>query len=287
MIPCFLRWYDGLHPSGSGFAQLVTSEVAVKFTAPQGAGQFRARRLPFAPPSQVLGYSRHAAKVRIPMPGDRARARELAEQYIKRGDPAGWFEQLYKEGEAGKSVVPWADRRGNPHLLEFWRAHPQRTEGKTALVVGCGLGDDAGQLAEWGYRTTAFDISETAIRQANNRFLKSGVEFRAVNLFEPPPEWKWNFDFVFEANTIQALPGSVRSQAIQNIAAFVRPRGKLLVIARGREPHEPEGQLPWPLLRSELNEFLRSGLTEESFVEFFDSEEPPSRRYRALYVRPE
>lgn len=32
------------------------------------------------------------------------------------------------------------------------------------LVVGCGLGDDAEQLAAWGLKTTAFDISQSAIR---------------------------------------------------------------------------------------------------------------------------
>lgn len=89
---------------------------------------------------------------------DRTRARELAAEFIRKADPTGWFEALYKEGEAGKSIVPWAGGQMNPHLIEFWRARPQNTVGKSALVIGCGLGDDAEQLAECGYRTTAFDI---------------------------------------------------------------------------------------------------------------------------------
>ncbi|MGC2464124.1 MAG: class I SAM-dependent methyltransferase [Candidatus Acidiferrum sp.] len=220
------------------------------------------------------------------MPKDRTRARELAAEYIRRGDPTGWFEALYKEGKEGKSVVPWADGQKNPHLAEFWKAHPQRTKGKNALVIGCGLGDDAEQLAEWGYQATAFDISETAIRTAKKRFPKSSVEYRIANLLEPPAEWTHAFDFVLEVYTVQALPPSVRSRALQNVAAFVRPGGKLLVLARGREPHEPEGQLPWPLTRAELAEILRAGLKEESFEEYFDHEEPPARRYRVLHSRP-
>jgi len=220
------------------------------------------------------------------MPGDRTRARELAAEYIRKGDPTGWFEALYKEGEAGKSVVPWADGQKNPHLAEFWKAHPQKTEGKNALVIGCGMGDDAEQLAEWGYRTTAFDISETAIRAAKKRFPKNEVEYRVADLLEPPGEWTHGFDFVLEVYTLQALPPSVRLRAIQNVAAFVRPGGALLVLARGREPDEPEGQLPWPLTRAELAEFARAGLAEQSFEEYFDTEEPPARRYRVLYARP-
>jgi len=218
---------------------------------------------------------------------DRTRARELAAEFIRKGDPTGWFEQLYKEGEAGKSIVPWADSGANSGLVEFWSTHPQPTVGKKALVIACGLGDDAEQLAAWGFETAAFDISETAIRTVRKRFPKSEVKYSVTDLFQPPAEWERAFDFVFEANTVQALPANIRAQAIQRIAAFVRPGGKLLAIVRGREEDEPEGDLPWPLTRAELGEFIRAGLAEQSFETFFDAEEPPSRRYRVLYARPE
>ena len=217
---------------------------------------------------------------------DRARARELAAEYLKKGDPTGWFEVLYKEGEAGKSIVPWADRGANSGLIEFWKKSPQKTDGKNALVIACGLGDDAEQLAAWGFETTAFDISETAIRTARKRFPKSSVKFSIADLFQPPPEWEQKFDFVFESNTVQALPVTLRTAAIQRIAAFVRPGGKLLAIVRGRQADEPLQELPWPLTRAEMNEFVRAGLTEESFEEYFDNEEPPARRFRGLYTRP-
>jgi SAM-dependent methyltransferase len=210
----------------------------------------------------------------------------LAAEYAVKGDPTGWFEALYKEAEAGKSIVPWADRGANSGLVEFWRANPQATDGKKALVIACGLGDDAEQLAEWGFETTAFDISETAIRTARKRFPKSGVKYSVADLFQPPAKWDRKFDFVFEANTVQALPASMRGQAIQNIAGFVGPGGKLLAIVRGREAHEPEGEMPWPLTRAELGEFVRAGLAEENFEEYFDNEDPPARRFRVIYARP-
>ena len=215
----------------------------------------------------------------------RKRARELASEFLAQGDPTGWFEALYKEGEEGKSIVPWADGVVNPFLMQFWPHRPGKREARNALVVGCGPGDDAEQLAKWGYKTTAFDVSETAIRMAKKRVPKTVVQYQVANLFAPPGKWSLRFDFVFEANTIQALPVEVRSQAIEKIAGFVKPGGKLLVIARGREPNEPLGQMPWPLTKLEIDGFLRAGLVEKSFENFLDDEDPPSRRFRALYER--
>ncbi len=214
---------------------------------------------------------------------DRTRARELAAEFNKKGDPTGWFEPLYREAEAGKSVVPWADLRVNPYLLDFWKAHPQSAAGKLALVIGSGLGDDAEQLAAWGCRVSAFDISETAIRATRRRFPHTDVEYVAADLLEPPSAWQRSFDFVFEANTLQVLPAGLRPRAMEKMAGFLRPGGLLLVIARGREPSDPEGQMPWPLTRAELAALTAAGLEELSFEESPDLEEPGVRRFRVLY----
>jgi hypothetical protein len=217
---------------------------------------------------------------------DRARACELAAEFNRKGDPTGWFERLYQEGEAGKSTVPWANLCPNPHLLDFWNRHPLQTAGKTALTIGSGLGDDAEQLSAWGFQTTAFDISRTAIRTSLRRFPNTAVKYVAANLLEPPCAWQCSFDFVFEANTLQVLPAALRRPAIEKIAGFLSRDGLLLVIARGREPADPEGQMPWPLTRAEPSAFTGNGLQELSFEEFPDPEEPGVRRFRVLYGRP-
>jgi SAM-dependent methyltransferase len=171
-------------------------------------------------------------------------------------------------------------------LVEFWNTHPQETARRTALTIGSGLGDDAEQLAAWGLRTTAFDISETAIRASLKRFPNSNVDYVVANLLEPPSRWRRTFNFVFEANTLQVLPAALRPRAIANIAGFLCPGGLLLVIARGREPSDPEGQMPWPLIRAELSAFTAAGLEEISFEDFLDLEDPGDpavRRFRVLY----
>ena len=219
------------------------------------------------------------------MADPRARARELAAEFVAKGDPIGWFEVLYQEAEAGKSEVPWADLRPNLHLIDFWKAHPLETAGKSALVIASGFGDDAEQLAEWGFATTAFDIAPTAIAATKKRFPKTKVDYVVADLFNPPAAWSRNFDFVFESNTLQALPAALRQPAIERMAEFVRPGGHVLAIARGREKTDPEGQLPWPLTRDEMDGFVRAGLHEESFEDFADPEPPWVRRFRALYKR--
>jgi SAM-dependent methyltransferase len=207
----------------------------------------------------------------------------LAAEFIRKGEPTGWFEALYKEAEAGKSIVPWADGRTNPHLVEFWEAHPLETAGKSALVVGSGMGDDAELLSAWGFETMAFDISETAIRATRKRFPKSQVEYVVADVLRPPAEWQNKFDFVLEVYTLQVLPAELRLRAMEKIASFVKAGGNLLVLARGREPGEPEGEMPWPVTRAELEKLKQAGMKEVSFENYFDEEEPPARRFRVLY----
>ena len=69
------------------------------------------------------------------------------------------------------------------------------------------------------------------------------------------------------------------------IASFVAPGGTLLVVARGREPNESEGKMPWPLTKDELSLFKTGGLKEVFFEDYMDSEDPPVRRFRATYRR--
>jgi len=213
------------------------------------------------------------------MEPNRVRAQELAAESRTSGDPTGWFEQLYQEHELGQKVVPWADLGVNPNLLEFAGA------GKTALVVGCGFGDDAEQLAAWGFETTAFDVSHSAIRACKRRFPESAVDYVAADVLHPPEEWAGRFDFVLEVYTLQVLPAELRPMAIRGLAGFLKKGGMILLIARGREEREPAGLMPWPLTRRELDEFGAAGLREESFEDYFDKESPPVRRFRTIYVK--
>lgn len=215
----------------------------------------------------------------------RARARELAAEYCAKGDPTGWFEQLYREAERGAARIPWADLKPNPNLLEFWTTHPIASARKRALNIGCGLGDDAEQLVAWGFKTTAFDISPSAIEACKRRFPATEVEYVTADLLNPPAQWRQAFDFVLESYTLQALPESIRGEALRHIAGFLGEGGHLLLITRGREEQDESRTMPWPLTRRELNNLTRTGLEELSFEDYFDNESPPVHRFRVLYQR--
>ena len=215
----------------------------------------------------------------------RAMAREIAKRHLSQGDALGWFEELYALAKGNVSVIPWADLTPNPHLVEWLNENDIEGAEKRALKVGCGLGDDAEELARRRFNTTAFDISTTAISWCRSRFPGTSVDYLIADLFTAPRNWQDAFDLVVESYTLQVLPQEILRAAIAEIARFVRPGGLLLVIARGRENTDHEGKMPWPLTREDLAGFISCGLKELSFSDYIDNEEPPVRRFRAVYIK--
>jgi len=214
---------------------------------------------------------------------DRTRARTLAKLAIERGDPVGWFEQLYAEASRGDAIVPWADLAPNPHVVE-WLEREAPPPGR-ALDIGCGLGDTAEDLARRGFEVVAFDVSASAIDAARRRFPESRVDYRVADLLRLPTDFAGAFDLAIECYTLQVLPPEARAEATAALRRLPRPGGSLLVVARGREPEEPSGQMPWPLTRAEVEAIATPDLALVCFEDFLDREDPPVRRLRALFRR--
>jgi SAM-dependent methyltransferase len=214
----------------------------------------------------------------------RAIARQIAQEHLLEGDSFGWFEVLYSRAKMEPSIIPWADLKPNPNLVQ-WLDQNQFAISGRALTIGCGLGDDAEELVRRGFATTAFDISPSAIMWSRKRFPRSSASYIVADLLSAPANWVAMFDFVLESYTLQVLPFSLRSDAMRCISSFVAPGGILLVIARGREPSEPEGKMPWPLTKEELSLFKAIGFKEIAFKDFIDSEEVAVRRFVVTYRR--
>ncbi len=218
---------------------------------------------------------------------NRQLARQLARESLAKGDATGWFDTLYHAAAGDESAVPWADMRPNPNLTAWLATRPpEAATGPRVLIVGCGLGDDAEDLAARGFRVTAFDISPRAIDWCRQRFPNTAVEYCVADALALPKPWDHAFDLVVEIYTLQVLPPELRTTAIEQLAQCVAPGGSLLVVARARDLADDRGTMPWPLLREELDEFVQCGLEITSCEDFLDrSEDPPVRRFRAEYRR--
>lgn len=212
----------------------------------------------------------------------RGHVRDLAREHLERGDQRGWFERLYAGAGDDWSGIPWADLEPNPFLLS-WLAEPESSTGGRAIVVGCGLGDDAEALVAAGFEVTAFDLAPAAIAACRRRFPGSVVDYQAADLLDLPAAWEGAFDFVFEAYTLQSVPPEERRRMLAPLAGLAAPGGRLLLVCRGHyEGTEAADGPPWPLAHEDLVPLLDDGLVEERFEDLADPAEPV-RRFRMVF----
>jgi len=180
---------------------------------------------------------------------------------VEESQPSNWFEPLYADSDVNGEGVPWANMETHPSFAMWLNENPLEGGGKSALVVGCGMGDDAIELEALGFQVTAFDISGTAIRFCKERFPQSNVKFVQADLLEKQPKWQKKFDFVLEIFTVQALPPKYEEELIKNIANFVSPDGSILVIAEvTAEERSFDNGPPWLLTSAHIDSFLSCGL---------------------------
>ena len=190
---------------------------------------------------------------------------------------SAWFDDLYKNNKETQENIPWARQAVNP-LLQSYLDNDAEHKGR-ALVIGCGLGDDAIALEMAGYDVVAIDVSQTALNLAKERFQDSSIQFIKQDIFE----YDEQFDFVFEALTIQSLPIEFREQMITAVAGRVAEGGKLLLVAHQRD--EILNGPPWPLTLEEINMFKSQGLTELSHELHTEESKISNTRFRVLYKR--
>ncbi len=217
-----------------------------------------------------------------PLPEEaRARLLKLSEAAEADGEPLRWFEELYSTANRESAEIPWARMESHPKMVEWIAGQPQ-IQGK-ALVVGCGLGDDAEWLSLAGFQVTAFDISQSSINWCKERFPETEVDYIVGDLLNPPKNWLNTFDLVVEIHILQAIPESIRDTAANQLPTLLNTGGTLLCIGRlagFQTPIEPSP--PWPLSRTWLEgRFATLKLT--SFHRFSFEETPSIDRYHASW----
>lgn len=199
------------------------------------------------------------------------------------GEPT--FEQIYRAAGDNLAAVPWASLAPMPALVDWLDTQPP--PGTTrALIVACGLGDDAEEVSRRGYQVTAFDLVPAAIAHCHERFPGSAVDYQVADVFQLPRAWARQFGLVVEIRTLQSLPLDQRAEAAAGIAATVAPGGRVFVHGLFRDDHQPAGSRPWPLSLGDLAAFTRAGLAEtELTMEALNAQE--QRAVTAVYSRPQ
>ncbi len=211
---------------------------------------------------------------------------QMVKKYHQQDKVLDWFDYIYKSANGDFSKVFWADLEPSPFLIEWLKKEIVKKPNKKACVIGCGVGDDAEALSDFGFEVTAFDISQTAIELCKNRYPNSNVKYVVADLFDYPKEWFEFFDVVYECNTIQVLPNEYRKKARSSMSSLLSKDGYILVSCRSREEGEKEDEIPKPLAKSELDEFVTiDKLQEQSFLAYDDTQTPSVPHYFAVYKK--
>jgi len=211
---------------------------------------------------------------------------QMVKEFHEQDKVLDWFDYIYQSANGDFSKVFWADLEPSPFLIEWLKKEIVKKPNRKACVIGCGVGDDAEALSDFGFEVTAFDISQTAIELCKNRYPNSNVKYVVADLFDYPKEWFEFFDVVYECNTIQVLPNEYRKKARSSMSSLLSKDGYILVSCRSREEGEKEDEIPKPLAKSELDEFVTiDKLQEQSFLAYDDTQTPSVPHYFAVYKK--
>ena len=154
-----------------------------------------------------------------------------------------------------------------------------------ALIIGCGLGDDAIGLESIGFDVTAFDISEHCIEWCKERFPNSAVEWLVGDILDPNEEWYENFDLIVEIHILQAIPdGGIRERAAEQMPKLLTENGIMFCIGRLDDGHQTIHPPPWPLKESWLKDSFAM-LESMEFTAFTNDDSPNITRYYAAWQK--
>ena len=196
---------------------------------------------------------------------------------------------MYDAAGGDGAAVPWAELAPHPYLVDWLDGPVSAPPGRRAVVVGCGLGDDAAELARRGFEVTAFDVAPTAVEWAARRFPDLSIDWRVVDLLALPDDLLGAFDLVVEVRTVQSLPGVVRDAAMAAIGRLAAPRGTVVVVtlvATTAAIAAAWDGPPWVQAPSELTAYKAAGLLRIA-LEHPEPDERGVMEVRLTWQRPD
>ncbi len=215
---------------------------------------------------------------------------------VLRDQASDRFELLYRDAAGDAADVPWAALAPHPHVVTWLDQPGLDVTGVDAVVVGCGLGDDAVELARRGCRVTAFDVAPSAVAWARARFadelaeLPGSVSWEVADVLDLSDHLVAAFGLVVEVRTVQSLPASMRDRAMLGVASLVGPGGYLLVstlLATSDEAARTWQGPPWAQAPAELAAYRVDGLERLSLEHPATDPARPAMDVRLVLHRPD
>ena len=197
----------------------------------------------------------------------------LREVRPRKPDPEGLspttrWEYLYQHGGDG-----WELGRTPPPLRDFIRCSPPQP-GQRTIVLGCGRGHEAKDLAAAGYAqgavVAAVDIAPSAVeflrRAVAGQDFAANLEIIQADLFTlaaQDPRHRGAYDLLFEHCCFCAIEPQRRDEYVAAAAELVRPGGRLVGLFYC---HNYPGGPPYAVSPAEVRSHLEAAFTVHSAV---------------------
>lgn len=150
--------------------------------------------------------------------------------------PEYWNQVYFEEPRPG-----WDMDEPTPLLGELLDLAPPLPAGASIAVPGCGFGHDAAELAQRGFRVTAFDFASLALEGARAKYGDT-IAWRQEDWFETQAG---PFEAVFDHTCFVAMEPQRREAYLVRTAALMKPGGLWWLVAF-HETKGPEGP-PFPI----------------------------------------
>ena len=162
------------------------------------------------------------------------------------------WEQLYQDQKV--ESMPWFNPDLDPDLDQALTKLNLHTG--TALDLGTGPGTQAMALAERGFKVTACDISDTAVRKAQAKAQEKGLDicFRQDDILNSNLDQE--FDFVFDRGCFHVFPPERRQDYVRVVDSLIKPNGYLFLKCFSHLETRENG--PYRFTPEEINEIFIS-----------------------------
>lgn len=143
-------------------------------------------------------------------------------------DYTNW-DEVYRKNSPEE--LPWELGKPRDFLVELIESGKIKPEGR-ALDICSGLGTNTIYLAKSGFKTSAIEISDTAVKKARENAREAGVaiDFKNGNVLNLP-FGSSNFDFVLDIGCFHHMHPDDRPRLLEELMRVLKPGARLLMFS--------------------------------------------------------